>query len=159
LPCPLRPGRRGQTLQTSRDGRPLPDASRPVAVSAEDLMRRALLLAAGALLLAIAGPGQSQNPALVAPTEARTPQDGRRALHVPPGFEVQLVAADPDIQKPLNIAFDARGRLWVTDTIEYPYPAADGSKARDTVKVLEDFGPDGRARKITTFATGLNIPI
>ena len=59
----------------------------------------------------------------------------------------------------MNLAFDAKGRLWVTDTIEYPYPATGGRKPRDTVKVLEDFGPDGRARKITTFADGLNIPI
>ena len=43
-------------------------------------------------------------------------------------------------------------------TIEYPFPAAEG-KGRDTVKILSDFGPDGRARKIKTFADGLNIPI
>jgi putative heme-binding domain-containing protein len=89
----------------------------------------------------------------------RTPEEERRALHVPPGFEIQLVAAEPEIQKPLNIAFDDRGRLWVTDTVEYPYPAKDGIKPRDTVKILSNFGPDGRARTIQTFADGLNIPI
>src|SRR5262249_18015607 len=73
--------------------------------------------------------------------------------------EAELVAAEPDIHKPLNLAFDQKGRLWVTDTVEYPFPAPPGRKGRDTVKVLEDFGPDGRARKITTFADGLNIPI
>src|SRR4029079_17158512 len=57
------------------------------------------------------------------------------------------------------IAFDARGRLWVTDTVEYPYPAKEGTKPRDTVKILSDFGPDGKARTVTTFADGLNIPI
>src|SRR5881227_752266 len=71
----------------------------------------------------------------------------------------QLVAAEPDIHKPLNIAFDDRGRLWVTDTIEYPFPAPADKKPRDSVTVLEDFGDDGRARKITTFADGLNIPV
>ena len=49
---------------------------------------------------------------------------------MPPGFEIQLVAAEPDIHKPLNLAFDDRGRLWVTDTVEYPYPAAKGTKPR-----------------------------
>src|SRR5581483_534124 len=49
--------------------------------------------------------------------------------------------------------------LWVTDTVEYPYPVKPGAKGRDTVKVLADFGPDGKARKVTTFAGGLNIPI
>jgi putative heme-binding domain-containing protein len=91
--------------------------------------------------------------------EPRTPDEERKALHVPEGFEVQLVAADPDIRKPMNIAFDDRGRLWVTETIEYPFPAPPERRPRDAVKILEDFGPDGRARKITTFADGLNIPI
>ena len=72
---------------------------------------------------------------------------------------MQLVASEPDIHKPINIAFDDRGRLWVTDTIEYPFPVAEGKPTRDTLKILEDFGPDGRARKITTFADNLNIPI
>jgi putative heme-binding domain-containing protein len=97
-------------------------------------------------------------PPPIAPTEARTPEGEREGFHLPPGFEVQLVAAEPDIIHPINIAFDARGRLWVTTSIEYPFPAK-GLKTKDAVKVLEDFGPDGRARKITTFADNLNIPI
>src|SRR5687768_8480932 len=105
----------------------------------------------------VAVPALAQD--LVAPTEARSPAEERRAFKLPPGFEAQLVAAEPEIQKPMHIAFDAKGRLWVTDTIEYPYPAAAGKTPRDSVKVLEDFGADGRARKVTTFAQGLNIPI
>jgi putative heme-binding domain-containing protein len=89
----------------------------------------------------------------------RTPAEERKALHVPPGFEIQLVAAEPDIHKPLNLAFDDLGRLWVTDTVEYPFPKPEGTPGRDTVKILSDFGPDGRAGKIQTFADGLNIPI
>ena len=95
----------------------------------------------------------------IAPTNPLTPEDERKGFQLPAGFEMQLVAAEPDIHKPMNIAWDDRGRLWVTDTVEYPYPAAPGAKARDTVKILEDFGPDGRARKITTFADNLNIPL
>lgn len=94
----------------------------------------------------------------IAPTEPLRPEAQLKKMKVPPGFEIQLVAADPDIRKPINLAFDAAGRLWVTETIEYPYPAKDG-QGRDAVKILEDFGPDGRARKITTFADKLNIPI
>ena len=92
-------------------------------------------------------------------TEPLTPELEAKAFHLPPGFEIQLVACEPDIYKPINIAFDARGRLWVTNTIEYPYAAKPGAKSRDRITILEDFGPDGRARKITTFAEGLNIPI
>ena len=59
----------------------------------------------------------------------------------------------------MNMAFDARGRLWVTGSIEYPYPAPDDRPARDTIRILEDTDGDGRADKVTTFADGLNIPI
>ena len=59
----------------------------------------------------------------------------------------------------MNLAFDAAGRLWVTTSIEYPYPAATNKPGRDRVMIFEDFGPDGRARKVTEFAGGLNIPI
>jgi putative heme-binding domain-containing protein len=94
----------------------------------------------------------------IAGTQPLRPAEQAKRFHLPPGFEMQLVAADPQLRKPINIAFDAAGRLWVTETIEYPFAAA-GRPGRDAVKVLEDFGPDGRARKITTFADGLNIPI
>jgi putative heme-binding domain-containing protein len=110
--------------------------------------------------LALAALGSSiQAAQLVVETPPKEPAEELKALNLPPGFEVQLVAAEPDIHKPINIAFDDRGRLWVTDTIEYPFPAPEGKPTRDTVKILEDFGPDGRARKITTFADNLNIPV
>jgi putative heme-binding domain-containing protein len=102
---------------------------------------------------------QDLPPELVARTGPRSPAEERRAFRLPPGFDVELVASEPDIHKPMNLAFDARGRLWVTDTVEYPFPAPADRTPRDTVKILEDFGPDGRARKVTTFADGLNIPI
>lgn len=94
----------------------------------------------------------------VAATEPLRPEEQVKKIKLPPGFELQLVASDPDIRKPININFDAAGRLWITETIEYPYAAKDG-QGRDAVKILEDFGPDGRARKITTFVDKLNIPI
>ena len=122
-------------------------------------MRRAILFASALTLLPLAGLAFSDQ-VNVANTDPRSPADEARGFHLPPGFEAQLVASDPDIHKPLNIDFDDRGRLWVTETTEYPYPEKDGKlKNQDAVKILEDFGPDGRARKITTFADKLDIPI
>jgi putative heme-binding domain-containing protein len=95
----------------------------------------------------------------VAPTEALTPDEERAKFKLPPGFEIQLVASEPEIQKPMNLAFDTRGRLWVTHSIEYPFAAAPGITPRDGLTVLEGFGPDGRATKATLFADSLNIPI
>src|SRR5436305_4912396 len=92
-------------------------------------------------------------------TEPLTPVKVRKEFHLPPGFEVQLVAAEPEIGKPMNMAFDAQGRLWLTQSREYPYAAPLDKPARDMIKVLSDFDANGRARKVTTFAEGLNIPI
>src|SRR4051812_36197281 len=72
-------------------------------------------------------PGQRKDPN-IADTNPLQPSEELKTFHVPAGFEVQLVAAEPDIHKPLNIAFDDRGRLWVTDTVEYPFAAPPGKK-------------------------------
>jgi putative heme-binding domain-containing protein len=92
-------------------------------------------------------------------TPWQKPEDEQKAFRLPPGFEIQLVTAEPDILKPMNMAFDGRGRLWVTVTQEYPYPAPTNRPGRDAIKILEDTNGDGRIDKITTFAEGLNIPI
>jgi len=95
----------------------------------------------------------------VRPTPWQKPEDQQKSFRLPPGFEIQLVAAEPDINKPFNLAFDAQGRLWVTTSIEYPFAAATNKPGRDRIMIFEDFSPDGRARKVTPFADGLNIPI
>jgi len=95
----------------------------------------------------------------VRPTPWLSPADEQKLFKLPPGFEIQLVAAEPDIQKPLNMAFDERGRIWLTSTVEYPYAAPAGRPGKDSIRVLEDTDGDGRFEKMTVFADGLNIPI
>ena len=92
-------------------------------------------------------------------SEPLSPEEERQSFHLPPGFEAQLVASEPEINKPINLAFDAAGRLWITSTVEYPHPAKDPQKARDSIKILSDFDASGKAKKVVTFAEGLNIPI
>lgn len=86
-----------------------------------------------------------------------SPAEQLKKFHLPPGFEIQLVAAEPEIRKPINMAFDSAGRLVVTGSIEYPYAAADG-KGRDTVTRFT-IGADGRATKHEVVVEGMNIPI
>jgi putative heme-binding domain-containing protein len=91
-------------------------------------------------------------------TEYQTPEQERLSFVLPPGFEATLFASEPDITKPINMAFDERGRLWVTQSSEYPV-AAGPSAGKDRITVLEDTDGDGRADKINDFANDLNIPI
>src|SRR6516162_8162384 len=77
-----------------------------------------------------------------------SPADEQKAFQLPPGFEINLVAAEPDIQKPLNMAFDERGRIWLTCTVEYPYAAPPDRPAKDSIRVLEDTDGDGRFEKV-----------
>src|SRR5688500_7044258 len=121
-------------------------------------MRGSFVCAAALCVALIMSPRLFASPP-VAPTDALTPEEEKAEFTLPPGFEIQLVASEPDIHKPMNIAFDARGRLWVTDTIEYPWPAKEGTTPRDGVKILSDFDDNGRARKVEKFTGGLNIPL
>lgn len=109
--------------------------------------------------------GASEQPAQdpfalgVRDTEPLTAAEQQKTFQLPPGFSIQLVAAEPQIAKPMNLAFDVRGRLWVTSSEEYPFAAKDDQTPRDTVKILEDTDGDGLADVVKTFADQLNIPI
>ncbi|MBI2826858.1 MAG: c-type cytochrome [Planctomycetia bacterium] len=95
--------------------------------------------------------GQSKPPG-----PALSPAEAIARMTVPEGFTVELVAAEPDIVNPVAMTFDERGRIWITESLEYP--RLDAGPGRDRVKVLEDTDGDGRADRFTIFADGLNIP-
>lgn len=125
------------------------------------IRKRVIALSWSMLIVGAATTFAAEDPfaAGVRPTEPLTPEQEQKTFHLPPGFEMQLVATEPAINKPMNMNFDALGRLWVTTSIEYPFPAATNAPGRDRVMIFEDFAPDGKARKITEFAHGFNIPI
>ena len=125
-----------------------------------------LRLSFGILWLTVGSPALAQNrsaPSSViphgqdrAPNAPRSPADAIRAMVVPPGFRVEVVAAEPDIVNPVAMTFDERGRIWMTESLEYPRRRP--GRGRDRVKVLEDTDGDGKADRFTVFADGLNIP-
>ena len=107
------------------------------------------------------------------------PQEALKRMKVADGFEVSLFASEPDIRQPLTMSFDARGRMWVIQYLQYPAPAGlkavsvdqylrtkydrvpepppRGPKGADRVTICEDTDGDGRADKFKDFVTGLNL--
>lgn len=90
------------------------------------------------------------------PGPALSPQQALEKMKVPEGFRVELVAAEPELMNPVAMAFDERGRMWVTESFEYP--RREAGLGRDRIKILEDTNGDGRADSVKIFAEGLNIP-
>src|SRR5690606_30486154 len=81
-------------------------------------------------------------------------------LSTAPGTEIRLFADEsrfPELVNPVQMAFDAEGRLWVAVWPSYPH-ARPGEPHPDALLVLEDEDGDGRADSCRTFAGGLHNP-
>ena len=91
--------------------------------------------------------------------------DGNAAIAkmtVKEGFKVELFASEkefPDLQKPVQMSFDNKGRLWVAVTPAYPHYKPGSDLPNDKLLILEDTNGDGKADKQTVFADKLNLPI
>ena len=107
------------------------------------------------------------------------PDEALQGFRYPDDLSLELVLSEPDIIQPLQISFDHRGRLWVVQYHQYPYPeglkitAIDnhtrvkfdkvpeapprGIKGADKITFFEDTDGDGRYDKATDAITGLNI--
>jgi putative membrane-bound dehydrogenase-like protein len=66
---------------------------------------------------------------------------------------IELVAAEPQVTSPVALAWDADGRLFVAEMIDYPTGPRAGR-----IRMLEDIDADGRYSKATVFADGLAFP-
>ena len=85
------------------------------------------------------------------------PADAIDTFRVQPGFRIELVASEPLISDPVEIAFDERGRLWVLDFRQYNQEYHGGDMGvRGSLKVLEDTDRDGVMDRATTFIDGLD---
>jgi putative membrane-bound dehydrogenase-like protein len=103
-----------------------------------------------------------------------SPQELPKALEVHPEFNLSLVAAEPLINKPMNIDWDEKGRLWVVETPEYPnglrqsnvdawkdsganQPGHYDRKPLDCVSILSDTNGDGVMDKKQVFADEIEL--
>ena len=94
-------------------------------------------------------------------TQARIPppidkDDALATIRTRPGIEVSLVAAEPLVQDPVDIAWDATGRLWVVEMADYPL-GVDGEPG-GRVRVLEDTDGDHQYDRSTVFLESIPFP-
>jgi hypothetical protein len=107
------------------------------------------------------------------------PDEALRAFKPIDGLTMELVAAEPVIRQPIDLHFDDRGRLWVVQYLQYPFPAGIAIKwydqylrarydavpapppnhvrGADKITVLEDTNGDGTFDSHKDVITGLNI--
>ena len=101
----------------------------------------------------IKGHDDGRNTGVIKP-----PAEAQAEFKVADGFTVNLFASEeefPDLKNPVQIAFDARGRLWVVTMPSFPH-TVPGLAPQDKIIILEDTDHDGKADKCTTFAEGLD---
>jgi mono/diheme cytochrome c family protein len=89
------------------------------------------------------------------PTPALSAAEELRSFQLPPGFRIELVAAEPLVRDPVAAAYDLEGNLWVVELSDYNYglgkdlPALAPAAERDQVPTcklikLEASHHDGR---------------
>ena len=87
-------------------------------------------------------------------------QDAIKRMKVGTNMTVTLFASEeqfPDLAKPVQMAFDTKGRLWVAVWPSYPHWNPKEPMA-DKLLILEDTNADGKADKVTVFADKLHNP-
>jgi glucose/arabinose dehydrogenase len=95
-----------------------------------------------------------------APFHITTPSEELKSFTLPRGYAINLFASEasfPELEDPVAMTFDAKGRLWVTTMPSYPM-YLPGTKPNDKVLILEDRDDDGKADRCSVFADGLHVP-
>jgi putative membrane-bound dehydrogenase-like protein len=101
--------------------------------------------------------GTTGEPIRQAPTPIPAAQS-QPLIVLPPGFRAELFAEEPMVVNPIDVQWDARGRLWALETVDYPNDFSEDGVGNDRLVILEDTNGNGRADRRTVFAEGLNIP-
>lgn len=113
------------------------------------------------------------------PGPSLPPEESAAKLEAHDGLEVELLLHEPLVRQPFQFSFDERGRLWVAQTLQYPYPAGLKMLSRDKyyrshydrvpaappnhppgddlISIHEDTDGDGVYDKHKVFVDGLNM--
>jgi putative membrane-bound dehydrogenase-like protein len=77
-------------------------------------------------------------------------------MRVQDGFQVELIAKEPDVKQPIAFCFDERGRMWIAEAFSYPNRQPEG-QGKDRITILEDADGNGSFETKKTFCEGLNL--
>lgn len=100
-------------------------------------------------------PDEEELREFLKPVPAKAPAEALATFETVPGFEMQLVAAEPLVFDPIASAFDADGNLYVCEMRDYPYKPAEGAEPIGCVRLLKDLDGDGAFESSTVFADRL----
>ncbi len=116
---------------------------------------RRLSLVLGSTLLAIVAV-KAEEPKAAGPL---SPREEQATFRLPKGFQIDLIAAEPDVIDPVAMAFDENGRLFVAEMRGYPNGGrATGTITSGRIKLLEDHDGDGVYETSRVYADGLRFP-
>lgn len=85
-----------------------------------------------------------------------TASEAVKQMSLTEGFEVTIVAEEPEVRQPIALAIDERGRLWVAEAYAYPVRQPEG-QGRDRILIFADQDGDGRFETRKVFAEHLNL--
>jgi glucose/arabinose dehydrogenase/azurin len=103
-------------------------------------------------------PAPSRSKPAAALGVIKSPAEQQKDISVAEGFELNLFASETEftlLKNPVQMAFDARGRLWVVTMPSWPH-TFPGDQPQDKILILEDRDRDGKADQCTVFADGFN---
>src|SRR5438445_9854351 len=82
---------------------------------------------------------------------AMTARDSLKSIHLSDDFHVELVASEPLVMSPVEMAFDENGKIYVAEMMDYPEDPPAGKPARSRIRLL-DIDGDGKILHSTIFA-------
>lgn len=83
---------------------------------------------------------------------AYTPQESLQAMQISEDFKVEIFLTEPQVNSPVEMAFDENGRIYVAEMLDYPDDPPPGKPVRSRIRLLEDNDGDGKYERSVIFA-------
>ena len=87
-------------------------------------------------------------------TSAVDPEHALSTFEVPPGFKIELIAAEPLISDPVDMEIDEYGNMYVVEMHGYPLDISGNGN----IILLKDNNEDGKMDERVVFADNLILP-